>query len=116
MNQIKQYSLFLKKFVEKVDFISAPGHLFGPQSKKDAGIFNEGPVICVTPIATFDFDPVTLRMRIKSIHSHSTFEEVKSKTGFELNENAPTLVTVDPTDLELKILREQIDLKGLLRK
>jgi glutaconate CoA-transferase, subunit B len=105
-----------KKFVEKVDFISAPGHLFGPQSKKDAGIFNEGPVICVTPIATFDFDPVTLRMRIKSIHSHSTFEEVKSKTGFELNENAPTLVTIDPTDLELKILREQIDLKGLLRK
>jgi hypothetical protein len=34
----------------------------------------------------------------------------------KLNENAPTLVTVEPTDLEMKILREQIDLKGLLRK
>ena len=105
-----------KKFVEKVDFISAPGHLSGPQSKRDAGIFNAGPVICVTPIAIFDFDPLTLRMRVQSIHAHSTIEEVRSKTGFELNASGPIEVTKEPTELELKILRGQIDLRGLLRK
>jgi glutaconate CoA-transferase subunit B len=105
-----------KKFVEKVDFISAPGHLEGPQSKRDAGISNAGPVLCVTPIACFDFDPITLRMRVQSIHAHSSIEEVVSKTGFNLETQHSIAVTPEPTELEIRTLREQIDIKGLLRK
>src|ERR1700722_3558259 len=72
-----------RTFVETVDFISVPGHLQGPDSKRAAGLSN-GPALCVTPLAVMDFDPATLAMRLRSVHPGVSVEQVQSQTGFSL--------------------------------
>lgn len=101
-------------FLEKLDFRSGVGFLSGPEEWEHAKFPGGGPSLVVTDLAIMDFDPQTLRMRVKTIHPGRTVDEVQSKTGFALliPENVPE--TQPPSEEELAILRE-IDLKGLLR-
>lgn len=103
-----------RTFVPKVDFITSPGYLDGPESFGKAGL-KGGPRLCVTPLAVMEFEPETLRMRLKSVHPWSSVEDVVTNTGFELliPENVP--VTELPTAEELRILREDVDTLGILR-
>jgi glutaconate CoA-transferase subunit B len=105
----------LSYFVEKVDFITIPGHLSGPEAKREAGLTNEGPRFVVTPRAVMDFDKTTLRMRLKSVHAGNTAEEVQRHTGFDLGITGDVPQTPPPTDEELTVLRERIDKTGTLR-
>ena len=105
-----------RRFVERVDFISAPGHLRGPESKARAGIRSRGPVGCVTPIAVMDFDRATPRMRLRSVHGGATEGEVKKRTGFEFAPGAAVQDTLPPTAREIEVLRTRVDPAGLLRK
>lgn len=95
-------------FVERVNFVSAPGFLDGPGGREKAGCpsHSEGPRYVVTPIAVFDFDEETKIMRLKSVHPGHTVEEVKSRTGF--TPIIPTKVpeTEPPTAEELAFMRE----------
>ena len=104
-----------RRFVERVDFISVPGHLRGPASKAEAGIRSRGPTLCVTPIAVMDFDPASLRMRLRSVHGSATENEVRKRTGFELAADGPVQATAPVTARELETLRERVDPEGLLR-
>ena len=76
---------------------------------------NEGPRFVVTPRAVLDFDPATLRMRLKSVHAGTTAEEVQRHTGFDLAVSGDVPTTPPPTDDELTILRERVDKTGTLR-
>jgi glutaconate CoA-transferase subunit B len=105
-----------RRFVEKLDFRSVPGHFDGPASKAQAGIVSEGPVVCVTPLALMDFDPVTLRMRLKSVHGGASEADVRAQTGFELASDGPIGETEPPTAIELDTLRRKVDPAGLLRQ
>ena len=103
-----------RTFVPRVDFITSPGYLDGPDSFRAAGLAG-GPRLCVTPLAVMDFDPGTLRMRLKSVHPWSTAGEVADNTGFDLGPVDAAPVTELPTGEELALLREKVDPKGLLR-
>jgi len=105
-----------RNFVEKVDFITVPGNIDGPDGRKRAGLNTPGPILVVTPLAVMDFDPNTGRMRLKSVHPGRAVDEVAQSTGFELimPEHVPT--TPPPTKAELEILRNKVDLAGYLRK
>jgi glutaconate CoA-transferase subunit B len=105
-----------RRFVDKVDFVSVPGHVRGPASKVEAGIRSRGPTLCVTPLAVMDFEPTSLRMRLRSVHGGATESEVRQRTGFELAGGAPVGATPAPTPRELEVLRERVDPEGLLRK
>ena len=104
-----------RTFVERVDFVSVPGHLRGPESKRAAGLMH-GPALCVTPIAVMDFDPETLAMRLRSVHGGLTAAQVQERTGFPLVMPARVPETEPPTDRELTSLREVVDPAGLLRR
>tara|TARA_E500000318_G_scaffold86349_1_gene82749 strand:- start:1308 stop:2075 length:768 start_codon:yes stop_codon:yes gene_type:complete len=104
-----------RNFVEKVDFVTLPGHLSGPEAKREAGLTNEGPRFVVTPRAVMDFDKTTLRMRLKSVHSGNTADEVQRHTGFDLGATGDVPQTPPPTEEELTVLRERIDKTGTLR-
>ena len=104
-------------FVEKVDFISAPG--FSLTRSKNIRPHCEGPSMVITPIAVMGFDvfdePVKT-MYLKSVHPGHTVDEVIERTGFQLNlpkEGVPE--TVSPTDEEMEALHK-VDPKGLLKK
>jgi glutaconate CoA-transferase, subunit B len=102
-------------FVEQADFVSVPGNLKGLESKRAAGIVTSGPRLCVSPMAVMDFDPQSLRMRLRSIHDGYTLEDVRDATGFDLLLSDDLQVTPAPSVLELETLRREVDPHGLLR-
>lgn len=102
-------------FVEKVDFISGPGHLDGGNSRVERGLPEGGPKLVVTPLGIFDFAPQSKRMRIRSLHNGVTVEQVRDNTGFDLVLDGTPPVTRDPEEHELAILREQVDGTGILK-
>jgi len=104
-----------RNFVEKVDFVTIPGNLSGPDAKREAGLTKEGPRLVVTPRAVLDFDPETLRMRLKSVHCGNTAETVQKNTGFDLDIGSEVDQTPAPTGEELNVLRTRIDPSGALR-
>lgn len=65
-------------------------------------------------MAVLGFDPATKRMRVESLHPGITKEDVVANTGFELLFVDPLPVTAEPTDQELKILREEVDPQGFV--
>lgn len=104
-----------RTLVDKVDFISAVGHLQGGDSRQKAGITTKGPVLCVSPLGVFDFEEKTKRMRVKSIHEWITREEIVENTGFELVFPEKVTTTKPPTKDELTLLRTEIDPHGVFR-
>jgi len=105
----------VRNFVEKVDFVTIPGNLSGPESRKAAGLTREGPRLVVTPRAVMDFDPQTLRMRLKSVHCGNSIDDVLANTGFKPDVPDETGPTPPPTAEELSVLRGKIDPSGALR-
>jgi len=104
-----------RTFVDKVDFVSAVGHLQGGDSRKNAGIETGGPVLCVSPLGVFDFEEKTKHMRVKSIHEWVTREEIIENTGFELRWPKKVAVTKPPTKDELELLHTRIDPHGIFK-
>jgi len=106
-----------RTFVEKVDFLSGPGFLGGPDDWASAGLSGGGPALVVTPLCTMDFDPVSLRMRLVSVHPGVEVDQVRNATGFDLlipdsPDSVP--VTAAPTPRQLSLLRD-VDTDGLLK-
>lgn len=101
-----------RTFVERVDFVSGPGHPSGPGEVRPYR--KQGPTLVVTPLAVFDFDPQTGRARLASVHVNGSEDAVRAATGFALppGEAPPT---PPPTTEELRVLRS-IDPRGVLRK
>jgi glutaconate CoA-transferase subunit B len=99
-----------RRFVERVDFITTPGYLDGPGARERAGLpANTGPYKVITNMAVMGYDPETKRMRVESIHKGYTFEDVQANTGFGLLKAPEVVETPEPTEEELRLLREEVD-------
>ena len=48
-------------------------------------------------------------MEVLSLHPGITLEKVQANTGFTLGVREPLLTTAPPSDIELRILREEVD-------
>ena len=108
----KKYFIFTlehsrRRLVEKVDYISSIGY----DTRKEYGL-SGGPLLCFTPLCVFDF--LNGEMRIKSIHGHSSLEEVLEKTGFKPIIPKTIPETKEPAPDELKFLRK-IDKNNILK-
>jgi glutaconate CoA-transferase subunit B len=86
-----------RAFVEKVDFISAVGH-----ENRD-GLQGGGPELVISDLAVMDFNPVTKKMRLKSVHPGVSVQEVKDHTGFALEIPDKVPVTKEPDDEMLEL-------------
>lgn len=107
----------VRTFVEKVDFVSGPGFLDGAQKWRGAQHSGHGPALVVTPLCTMDFDPTSLRARIRTVHPGVTAAQVQEATGFDLAwpSGRPPSETPPPSEVDVELLR-RIDSDGLLRK
>jgi acyl CoA:acetate/3-ketoacid CoA transferase beta subunit len=96
-------------FVEAVDFVSGVGydHATGP-----AGRFHDVHRV-VTNLAVLDFVTPDHSMRIASLHPGVSVEDVQAQTGFPLAVPDVVPTTREPTDEELKLLREVLDPNGI---
>jgi glutaconate CoA-transferase subunit B len=99
-----------KKFVPQLDFLTTPGYLSGPGSREAAGLpANTGPHRVISDLAVMDFEPTTKRMRVLSLHPGKTLEQVTAATGFELLAADGVSETPSPTEVQLAVLRTQVD-------
>lgn len=102
------------KFLTKVDFITSPGWLDGGDSRKKAGLLNNGPMAVITSAGVYDFEPETKRMRIKTLHPGVSPELAQLASGFELiRPEGEIPVTERPNKEILDILRNEVDPNGL---
>jgi len=95
----------LRRFVERVDFITSPGYLDGGDSRERTGLILARPVRVITDLAQLTFDPESKRMLLEALQPGVTVEEVIRKTGFELMmpDSVPELSP--PTTREVELLR-----------
>lgn len=117
----KRFNVFVanhsrSSFVKRVDFLCGPGHMEGGTSREDRGLPAGGPRLVISPLGVFDFEPVSKRMRIQSIHPGVALQTIVDATGFELLIEGTPPTTTMPTRQELELLRTRVDRQGALRK
>jgi acyl CoA:acetate/3-ketoacid CoA transferase beta subunit len=103
------------RFPARVDFLTTPGYLDGGDSREKAGLIG-GPVAVVTQCGIFDFEPVSKRMRIKTLNPGITVEIAQACTGFELLVPAEVSTIPAPSDEILEILRRDVDPRAVFTK
>jgi glutaconate CoA-transferase subunit B len=90
-----------RRFVERVDFVTSPGYLSGPESRRRAGLTRSTPVAVITDLALLGFDPETGCLRLDALQPGATVEAVVGNTGFELLIADDVRELPGPTDREL---------------
>jgi glutaconate CoA-transferase, subunit B len=96
-----------RRFVERVDFITSPGYLSGPEARRRAGLTmtRSRPVAVVTDLALLGFDEDTGRLRLDAVQPGVSREQVQANTGFELLISDAVAELPPPTGQELNELR-----------
>jgi glutaconate CoA-transferase subunit B len=98
-----------RTFVERVDFVTSPGHLAGKRPESWPGL---GPEIVVTGLGTYRFDEDGA-MYLESLHPGATADQVRANSGWELRIPAGVGETAPPTDEELDLIRRELDPEGI---
>ncbi|WP_158669160.1 CoA transferase [Bradyrhizobium guangdongense] len=89
-------------FVEKVDFISAPG--VSPE-----GVFRSGgPIALLTGKGLFRFDKTRPGFELESVHPGHDLAEIKEATGFRFAHDAEPRQTALPDRSTLDLLRGRV--------
>ncbi|RIK39062.1 MAG: 3-oxoadipate--succinyl-CoA transferase subunit B [Chloroflexi bacterium] len=104
-----------RTFVEKLDFLTTPGHLEGGDSRTALQASGGGPEAVITDKAIFRFDPLTREMVLASLHPGHTVEEIQAQVGWKLRIAHELATTPTPTLQEIRILRQELDTAGRFR-
>ena len=98
-----------RRFVEKVDYITSPGWIDGPDGRAKQGLLpDRGPRAVITDLGLMKFDENTKRMYLAEYYPGVTLEQVIENTGFEMDVSR-AVEAKPPEESVLKILREQVD-------
>jgi glutaconate CoA-transferase subunit B len=105
-----------RTFVERLDFVTSPGHLSGGDSRLRLGDYGRGPTAVITDMGVFRFDETTREMALTSLHPDCSLEVVQEQVGWPLRVADHLVETEPPTSEELRIMREELDPAGRYRK
>ena len=70
----------------------------------------------VTDLGRYGFDPDTGEMVLEAVHPGVAVEDVRAATGWDLRVAGDLQVTPEPTDDELRLIREELDPEGVYVK
>ncbi|MFG2288336.1 CoA-transferase subunit beta [Streptomyces sp. NPDC048595] len=99
-------------FVERVDMICGVGYDSAAAAGPSATRYHRLPRV-VSNLGVFDFATADHAMRLASVHPGVTVEEVRQATGFPLVLPDEVPGTREPSEAELRLIREVIDPGGL---
>jgi glutaconate CoA-transferase subunit B len=102
-----------KRFVNKLDYFTSPGHMDGRGGRKKAGLREGGPTVVITNMAVFRFDEFTRQMYLTGFYPGITPERILENMEFSVDVSRAAEVP-PPTAAELKILREKCDPQRLI--
>jgi glutaconate CoA-transferase subunit B len=104
-----------RSFVERLDFLTSPGHLDGGDSRAKMSYPGSGPSLVITDKALFDFNNPDREMTLIELAPGESVESVQEVVGWEVRVS-PDLKDMSPPEVEeLQIIREQLDPQGLYR-
>jgi glutaconate CoA-transferase subunit B len=96
-----------RSFPERVDFVTSPGYLDGPGRREALGMPGGGPRAVVTNLGCYAF--VDGEMTLASLHPGCSVDEVRANIGWDVRVAERLATTDEPTDEELRLLREELD-------
>jgi glutaconate CoA-transferase subunit B len=101
-------------FVERLPFRTGTGHAEADRWRAQIGAPGAGPVSVVTPLCVFEFpESRGYEMSVRSVHPGVAVEDVVQATGFPLHVPDDVRESAPPSDVELHMLRDQIDRAGI---
>uniref|UniRef100_A0A7C4W212 Ketoacid-CoA transferase n=1 Tax=Desulfatirhabdium butyrativorans TaxID=340467 RepID=A0A7C4W212_9BACT len=97
-----------RKFVERLDYLTTPGYLDGPEGRARAGLPEGGPLAVVTNLGVMGFDPDTKRMILTGYYPGIHPQTILDNMGFSIDISEASEIS-PPTADELDILRNRCD-------
>ena len=94
-----------RTFVERVDFVTSVGLGDGTGSRQRLGLTGAGPSRIITDLGVLQPDPETSEFVLTEIYPGRSVQEVKARTGWELQVSSELAELVPPTEAELTALR-----------
>lgn len=104
-----------RRFMERVDYVSSPGYLEGGDARKKAGFIGGGPSAIISTLGILRPDPETKEFFLDAYFPFTTVEVIRESTGWDLKVSPDVMQVPEPSERELKNLRE-VDVTGWLRK
>jgi len=98
-----------KNFPEKIDFVTSPGHASFQRTGEKAKIPGGGPALVITDFGVYIFPLETKEMTLSEIHPHINLNDLKKTLSWDINISDFLKTTVEPSEEELRILREELD-------
>ena len=98
-----------RSFVERVDFVTSPGHL---RTGRPTNWPGAGPEVVVTGLGTYRFDAAG-EMYLDALHPGVTEDDVRANTGWAIEVPSGARQTAPPTDVEMRLIREELDPEGI---
>ena len=95
-----------RRFKERVDYVTSPGHGEGGDWRRRIGLPGGGPAAIITTLGVFLFDGRTKEAILASCHPGITPDEVRQQTGWRLRISPEFHETRPPTEKELTIIRD----------
>jgi glutaconate CoA-transferase, subunit B len=92
-----------RSFVEQLDFATSCGSVTPGGSH---GRWKRGPTTVITDLAVLVSDPETGELAVSALHPGITLEQVREATSWNLKVNDVLDQTPEPTDRELRLLRD----------
>ena len=101
-----------RRFPERVDYITSPGYIDGPDGRRKAGLPTpQQDIAIVTDLCVMEIDKRVGRLRVTALMPGVTLEQVLANTLFKPLV-AERLAQVEPPTAEyIRILREEVDPK-----
>lgn len=97
-----------RKFVRKVDYLTSPGWLDGPDGRRKAGLPGNGPSAVITNMAVMGFDDNTKEMFLNAYFPQTSPAKILDNMGFEVDVSRASELE-PPSQMELQILRGRCD-------
>jgi len=102
-----------RRFVNKLDFVTSIGFGDGDENYREkAGVMGAGPYRVITNEALFGFDEGTRRMMLLEVAPGRTADDIKKKVSFDLLVSSDLKEMAQPTEKDLRLLREECDPDG----
>ncbi|QIN85258.1 CoA-transferase subunit beta [Rubrobacter tropicus] len=95
-----------RAFVEELSFVTSVGHGAGGDSRKELGYTGAGPTALITDLGVLRPDPETRELTLVSLHPGATADRAREATGWDLRVADETTTTDQPTEEELRVLRD----------
>jgi glutaconate CoA-transferase, subunit B len=102
----------VRRFPEKVDFLTSAGYLDGGKSRENLNLRGKGPIAVVTDIGILEPNP-SGELVLTALHPGKTAEDAISNTGWKLKVSETIRETDELHENELRILREDLDPSGI---